>query len=107
MMQEGSCRDSICAARVDQSVCKSASQDSKHSIASAQIICKQTTFTEHGQASLHCQPFAILQFVAKHLIRIRSSQPARIGPFAKKNQKRIHAFSKATKSKKATSVLDR
>jgi hypothetical protein len=43
----------------------------------------------------------------KKLIHIRSSQPDRIGPFAKKNQKRIHACSKATKSKKATSALDR
>ena len=36
-----------------------ASQDSKHSSASAQIICKQTTITEHGKDSLHCQPFDI------------------------------------------------
>ena len=59
MMQECLLLPRVCAARVDQSVCKRASQDSKHSIASAQIICKQTTFTEHGKASLHCQPFTL------------------------------------------------
>ncbi len=153
-MQEGL----VCAVRVDQSVCKCTSQDSKRSIASAQINCNHTTITEHGKASLHSQPFAILQFVEKNsspsplhhhnhlhhhlhlftttttsiitftssppqpppsspsllhhhnhitLIRIRSNQPVQTGPFAKKNQKRIHACLKATKSKKATSALAR
>jgi len=65
MMQECLLLPRVCAARVDQSVCKSASQDSKHSIASAQIICKQKTFTEHGKASLHCQPFALFNLFQK------------------------------------------
>jgi hypothetical protein len=62
MSKMGSCR--LCCATINQ--CAKACIALLNSIASAQITCKQKTFTEHGKASLHCQPFAILQFVEKN-----------------------------------------
>ncbi len=94
--------------RDDQSVCKSASRGRIQRI---QLRLLKSPANKKHSLNMEKLPYivslSIFCNLLNKLIHIRSRQPDRIGPFAKKNQKRIHACSKATKSKRAISASDR